>query len=202
VNNGTTIPGRLRIRRVPRTSGQGYHSCYLARRCIHRARNTKAAATLTSLIMSNHVELGASIRLRPTHGIRTHGSGTTQYFRQIQLLTRGRDLIFAPLAGDRGGVEPPGAPVLRALCEGAWPRGWPSVHQFKVWPTQPCLWNCRSDPLYGRCPCLSVVSAVSGHCRRGHIADRARYSHDPSGSLSRSAAIPMGGVKRSVKPSA
>jgi len=32
------------------------------------------------------------------------------------------------------------------------------------------------------------------------FADRARYSHDRSGSLTTSAAIPMGGVKRSVKP--
>jgi hypothetical protein len=32
----------------------------------------------------------------------------------------------------------------------------------------------------------------------GHIADRACYSHDPSGSLGRSAAIPMGRGKRSV----
>ena len=53
--------------------------------------------------------------------------------------------------------------------------------------------------MYGRCPCLSVVSGVSRHCWRGHIADRARYSHDPSRSLSRSAAILMGRDRLTVK---
>src|SRR5258707_102710 len=37
---------------------------------------------------------------------------------------------------------------------------------------------------------------------RGHMADKARYSHANLGSLARSSAIPMVGEKRSVKPSA
>ncbi len=34
--------------------------------------------------------------------------------------------------------------------------------------------NCRSGRLYGCCPCLSVMSVVSRHCRHGHIADGVR----------------------------